>query len=155
MTAKSPFWRTKPMQEMSQDEWESLCDGCGKCCRLKIEDEDTGEIGLTTVVCKLLDLATCQCSDYGDRFARVPDCVRLSPDNVRTITWLPRTCAYRLVAEGRDLYWWHPLVSGSLDTVHEAGISVKGRVYSENEVGDAEDFITEWLNAGNDPFAQD
>jgi len=143
------------MQEMSQREWESLCDGCGKCCRLKIEDEDTGEIGLTTVVCKLMDLSTCQCSDYAHRFSRVPDCVRLTPGNVLGLSWLPHTCAYRLVAEGKDLMWWHPLVSGSADTVHEAGISVKGSVLSEEDVGDAEGFITEWIRAGNDPFAQD
>lgn len=151
----APFWKTKSMHEMSAAEWESLCDGCGKCCQLKVEDEDTGEIGLTTVVCKLLDLTDCRCSDYANRFDHVPDCIRLTPDTLRQYTWLPRTCGYRLVAEGKDLHWWHPLVSGSADTVHTAGISVKGRVFSESEVGDPEDFVAQWLNAGGDPFAEE
>ncbi len=138
----APFWKTKPLEKMSQSEWESLCDGCGKCCLAKLEDEDSGEIHWTTVGCRLFDAATCRCRDYTHRLAEVSDCVQLTPENVRTITWLPRTCAYRLVAEGHDLYWWHPLVSGNAETVHEAGISVRGRVTaSESELSDAEDYF--------------
>ncbi|RUW12371.1 YcgN family cysteine cluster protein, partial [Mesorhizobium sp. M1A.F.Ca.IN.022.05.2.1] len=100
----APFWKTKTLEAMTPDEWESLCDGCGKCCLSKLEDEDTGEIYWTSVGCRLFDAEKCLCSDYANRLARVPDCVGLTPQNVRTITWLPKTCAYRLVAEGHDLY---------------------------------------------------
>jgi len=111
---------------MSSVEWESLCDGCARCCLEKLEDEDTGQIYFTHVSCKLLDAGLCACKDYAHRSDQVPDCVRLTPANVRTLNWLPPSCGYKLVAEGRDLYWWHPLVSGDPDTVHEAGISVRG-----------------------------
>ncbi|WP_456686236.1 YcgN family cysteine cluster protein, partial [Bradyrhizobium sp. P5_C11_2] len=113
------FWKTKTLEEMSDVEWESLCDGCGRCCLNKLEDEDTGQIYFTHVGCKLLDGATCGCKDYPNRSDKVPDCVRLTPANVRTLNWLPPSCGYKLVAEGRDLYWWHPLVSGDPNTVHE------------------------------------
>ena len=129
--AEEPFWRTKPLAAMSDAEWESLCDGCARCCLNKLEDIDTGEIAWTDVACRLLDGATCRCSDYSNRDALVPDCVRLDAKNVGGLAWLPPTCAYRLVAEGRDLYWWHPLVSGDAETVHQAGISVRGRTVSE------------------------
>ena len=130
-----PFWRTKKMEDMSASEWESLCDGCGRCCLVKLEDEDTGEIHFTDIGCRLLDGQSCRCTDYSRRRRRVRDCVKLTPKGARTLTWLPRTCGYRLVAEGRDLAWWHPLVSGSSETVHEAGISVRGRVAaSETDV---------------------
>ena len=109
-----------------KSEWESLCDGCGRCCLNKLIDEDTNRTVFTDVGCRLLDGDTCRCTDYAHRQAKVKDCVRLTPRNVRRLTWLPPTCGYRLVAEGRDLYWWHPLVSGDPDTVHEAGISVRG-----------------------------
>src|SRR5262245_5363391 len=105
------FWKTKTLETMTGAEWESLCDGCGKCCLSKLEDEDSGEIHWTTVGCKLLDPATCQCGDYANRKSLVPDCVQLTPETVRTINWLPTTCAYRLLAEGHELYWWHHLVS--------------------------------------------
>jgi uncharacterized cysteine cluster protein YcgN (CxxCxxCC family) len=122
-----PFWR-KPLEQMSTPEWESLCDGCGRCCLVKLEDEDTREVYFTEVACALLSGDTCQCSDYPNRQSKIPDCVKLTPEVVRTIGWLPPTCAYRLVAEGRDLMWWHPLVSGRPETVDEAGVSVRGKV---------------------------
>jgi uncharacterized protein len=141
------FWKTKTLEEMSNAEWESLCDGCARCCLEKLEDEDTGKIYFTHVSCKLLDAGLCACKDYANRSDQVPDCVRLTPENVRTLNWLPPSCGYKLVAEGRDLYWWHPLVSGDPDTVHEAGVSVRGRVQgTENEIADAdlEDHIVQW-----------
>jgi uncharacterized protein len=131
------FWRRKGLAELSDAEWESLCDGCGRCCLSKLEDEDTGRIYFTDVGCRMLDGQTCRCRDYRNRTEKVDDCVRLRPDNVSEISWLPPTCAYRLVAEGRDLYWWHPLVSGDAETVHLAGVSVRGRVgASEDDVPD-------------------
>jgi uncharacterized protein len=147
VTDHSPFWRRKSLAEMSDTEWESLCDGCGRCCLSKLEEEDTGRIFFTDVGCRLLDGESCRCRDYAHRTQKVGDCVRLSPDNVTEINWLPPTCAYRLVAEGRDLFWWHPLVSGDPDTVHSAGVSVRGRVAaSEDDVQDEEleDHIVRW-----------
>jgi uncharacterized cysteine cluster protein YcgN (CxxCxxCC family) len=141
------FWKTKTLEEMSNVEWESLCDGCARCCLEKLEDEDTGKIYFTHVSCKLLDAGLCACTDYAHRSEQVPDCVRLTPGNVRTLNWLPPSCGYRLVAEGRDLYWWHPLISGDPNTVHEAGVSVRGRVQgTENEIADEdlEDHIVRW-----------
>ena len=141
------FWKTKTLEEMSSAEWESLCDGCARCCLEKLEDEDTGKIYFTHVSCRLLDAGLCACKDYANRSDQVPDCVRLTPDNVRTLNWLPPSCGYRLVAEGRDLYWWHPLISGDPNTVHEAGVSVRGRVEgTETEIPDAdlEDHIVQW-----------
>src|SRR3954471_5225004 len=133
------FWKTKTLEQMSNAEWESLCDGCARCCLEKLEDEDTAEIYFTHVSCKLLDAGLCACKDYANRSALVPDCVRLTPDNVRTLSWLPLNCGYKLAAEKRDLYWWHPLISGSRETVHEAGVSVRGRVEATEEtVPDAE-----------------
>lgn len=126
-----PFWKTKSLDEMSSAEWESLCDGCARCCLVKLEDEDTGDVHLTRLSCALLDPGTCRCSDYPNRFARMPDCVEISPAKLKEIDWLPPTCAYRLVQEGRDLFWWHPLVSGDPETVHAAGISVRGWTKSE------------------------
>ncbi len=134
---------------MSDAEWESLCDGCARCCLVKLEDEDSGEIHFTDIGCKLLDAKTCRCTDYKRRRRRVKDCVKLTPEGVRSLTWLPKTCAYRLVAEGRDLYWWHPLVSGSPDTVHEAGVSVRGRVGANEDDLPAElwpERIVKWPN---------
>jgi uncharacterized protein len=138
-TDEMPFWHRKSLAEMTEEEWESLCDGCGRCCLNKLEEEDTGRIYFTDVGCRLLDGESCRCRDYSHRTQEVDDCVRLRPDNVGKINWLPPTCAYRLLAEGRDLYWWHPLVSGDPMTVHIAGVSVRGRVSaSEVDVPDEE-----------------
>ena len=142
-----PFWRVKGLESMTPAEWESLCDGCGRCCLVKLEDEDTGIIHYTDVGCTLLDEGACRCRDYENRQGKVPDCVRLTPEVVRTLSWLPPTCAYRLLAEGRDLYWWHPLVSGDPETVHTAGISVRGKVGADEDAvrdEELEDRIVQW-----------
>lgn len=134
MSKQKPFWETKSLAEMDEAEWESLCDGCGKCCLITLEDEDTGEIHTTDVACKLFDSGLCQCSDYANRQKRVHDCVKLTPQNVSTLAWLPQTCAYRLIAEGRGLYWWHPLVSGDPQSVHRAKASVRGKTRPEGRL---------------------
>lgn len=141
-----PFWKTKSLEEMSQTEWESLCDGCARCCLNKLEDWDSGEIVWTDVHCSLLDGQSCRCKDYENRAATVPDCIQLTPAEVRTLTWLPPTCGYRLVRDGEDLYWWHPLVSGDPDTVHQAGVSVRGRTVSEEgmELEEYEKHVVLW-----------
>ena len=144
MTSDEPFWRRKSLDEMSTTEWESLCDGCARCCLIKLEDEDTGKLDYTDVACRLLDHRTCRCSDYSNRRSQVPDCVNLTPAAVRNLGWLPDTCAYRLIAEGEDLAWWHPLVSGDPETVYEAGISVRGRIVAEESGIDPEDRIVDW-----------
>ncbi len=136
-----PFWRTKALDSMSDAEWESLCDGCARCCLVKLEDEDTGDVHYTDIGCRLLDGASCRCRDYPNRQALVPDCVKLTPQTVRGLGWLPPTCAYRLVDEGKDLPWWHPLVSGRPETVHEAGISVRDRVHAGEDDLPAEHFV--------------
>ena len=137
MTAK-PFWRRKALHEMTIAEWESLCDGCGRCCLNKLEDWDTGAVALTRVACRLLDGETCRCRDYANRKRLVPECIELTSDKVDDLAWLPATCAYRLIADGRDLEPWHPLVSGSPLTVHEAGVSVQGWTISESDVPEDE-----------------
>jgi uncharacterized cysteine cluster protein YcgN (CxxCxxCC family) len=131
---EQPFWRLKALEDMTTAEWESLCDGCGRCCLVKLEDQETAEVHLTRIACRLLDHGTCRCSDYENRFEKVHDCIKIDADKVREIDWLPQTCAYRLVGEGRDLYWWHPLISGDPQTVHQAGVSVRGWARCESKV---------------------
>lgn len=145
-----PFWKTKTLARMSPEEWESLCDGCARCCLNKLEDADTGEIAWTNVACRLLDENTCRCTNYTGRQKLVADCIQLDVEMVRSLNWLPPTCAYRLVNEGRDLYNWHPLVSGDRESVHRAGISVRGRTVSEvgMEPEDLEEFVVNWPGEG-------
>lgn len=145
-SSDKPFWQRKTLADMTPAEWESLCDGCARCCLRKLEDADTGEIHYTDVACRLLDTSSCRCRRYVDRQQIVTDCESLTPASAATCSWLPRTCAYRLLAEGKPLQWWHPLVSGDPETVHRAGISVRGRATSETRVPDSEleDRIVEW-----------
>jgi uncharacterized cysteine cluster protein YcgN (CxxCxxCC family) len=147
MQASEPFWKTKRLDEMSKAEWESLCDGCGRCCLHKLVFEDGSEAGRlahTNVACRLLDLHECRCTHYETRRRHVPECVSLTPETLAEINWLPPSCAYRRLAEGRDLLWWHPLVSGDPETVHSAGISVRDRAVGERQAGPLEHHIVEW-----------
>lgn len=128
------WWDTKPLAELSAQEWESLCDGCAKCCLHKLEDEESGEVFYTKVRCRYLDESNCRCCDYVNRSVLVPNCIGLDRDNVEGLDWLPVSCAYRLRAKGESLQPWHPLVSGNKKSVHEAGISIRGRAISEEYV---------------------
>ncbi len=132
------FWEHIPLNEMNDEQWESLCDGCGQCCLQKLEDEDTGEIHLTDIACKLLDTKSCRCSRYASRFEQVPDCLSVRDVVNENPGWLPQSCAYRRLAEGRPLADWHPLVSGERDSTLNAGVSVSGRCVSETQVPVAE-----------------
>jgi uncharacterized cysteine cluster protein YcgN (CxxCxxCC family) len=138
------FWRQKRLGEMNGEEWEALCDGCAKCCLNKLEDIESGEIAYTEVACRLLDLESCRCTNYAERRRLVADCVSLEPGLVENLGWLPSTCAYRLMSEGRPLPDWHPLVSGDSESVHRAGISVRGRVLSERDAGALEEHVVIW-----------
>jgi uncharacterized cysteine cluster protein YcgN (CxxCxxCC family) len=134
LDVKVPFWKAKSLHEMSRGEWESICDGCGLCCLEKVKEEKTGIIRLTSVACEFLDTATCRCMIYGVRTIANPTCIKLTPKNINKIRWLPWTCAYRSIAEGRELSWWHPLVSGDKGTVHETGVSVRNKVLSASHI---------------------
>ena len=140
------FWAHIPLSRMTSQEWEALCDGCGKCCLNKLEDEDTGEVALTRVACRLFDDATCRCSKYADRLTHVPECIVLSPGGMAKVAYfMPETCAYRRLHEGKPLLWWHPLISGDPDSVHQAGVSAQGITVSEltTPEDDWEDFVIE------------
>ena len=129
-----PFWKQKSLSEMDKQEWEALCDGCGRCCLAKLQDEDTNEVFYTRVACRLLDLYLCRCVAYQDRKRLVPNCLTINPDLAAQLSWLTETCAYRRLAEGKDLDWWHPLVSGKPGSVHKAGISVRAWAVPENQI---------------------
>jgi len=140
------FWERKPLRQLNPREWEALCDGCGKCCLNKLEDEDTGEVDLTCVACRLLDNETCRCAQYEIRHQFVPECIVLRPENIdEHAYWMPQTCAYRLLWEGKPLFDWHPLISGNAESVHSAGVSVRNRTVPEFEIPeeDWEDYIIE------------
>ncbi len=139
--ASRPFWETKSLAEMTPREWESLCDGCGLCCLIRFEDEDTGEIIPTRVHCRLFDSESCACSNYAERKRHVPDCIKLTPQNVDTLKWMPLSCAYRRVNEGRGLADWHPLISGDPESVHSSGVSIRGETVSEESLADPDDAI--------------
>ena len=130
---QQPDWTHKPLVIMTPDEWERLCDACGRCCLFKLEDEESGEVLFTNVACQLLDSDTCHCTDYENRFERVPGCVKLTPQNVYEFNWLPASCAYRKLILGQPLELWHPLISESPHTVHDVGISMRGRTIPEGE----------------------
>jgi len=139
------FWQNISLANMDATQWESLCDGCGKCCLHKLEDEDSGEVFVCNIACKLMNVETCRCQDYRNRKKRVPDCTVLTVGHIAEFHWLPETCAYRLLAEGKPLFEWHPLISGDASTVHYAGISVRGRVVTETGADDLHQHITDWV----------
>jgi uncharacterized cysteine cluster protein YcgN (CxxCxxCC family) len=147
ITDARPFWQRKKLDELTRDEWESLCDGCGRCCLKKLQDESSGKVSYTDVACKLLDRDRCRCRRYARRHERVPDCIALTPADEPSFDWLPTTCAYRKLAAGQPLAWWHPLVSGDPDTVHRAGISVRGRTIAERDVSadELEARVIRWI----------
>ncbi|EAQ99454.1 YcgN family cysteine cluster protein [Congregibacter litoralis] len=146
--SEKPFWETLAPGEMTREQWESLCDGCARCCLHKLEDAYGGGIYYTQVACHLLDETSCRCSHYETRQTLVPDCVVLAPDDRDNLAWLPDTCAYRLIDAGKPLPEWHPLVTGDPQSVHLAGISVRGRTISENDVDDddLEEHIIRWVS---------
>ncbi len=144
--SKQPFWKTKTLQEMTTEEWESLCDSCAKCCLHKLEDEETGEVFYTSVVCDLIDLDNCRCTQYADRCQLVPDCLDLKQHDFSEFNWLPSTCAYKLLAEGEDLPDWHPLVTKDPLAIHDAGVSIRSYAMKESEVDNIEEHIIKWLD---------
>lgn len=152
---RTGFWRNTPLSEMTGAEWEALCDGCGRCCLIKLEDADTGEVAYTDVACQLLEIGACRCADYANRAGRVPGCLVLTPETLpAAAAWMPPTCAYRRLHEGQDLPHWHPLITGRRESVREAGLSVAGRVLPEAQCAeeDLPDRIVDW--PGEDPFEE-
>jgi uncharacterized cysteine cluster protein YcgN (CxxCxxCC family) len=139
------FWKTKKLSEMTTEEWESLCDNCGKCCLHKLEDEDTGDIYFTSVVCNLIDLDTCRCTRYAERTQLVPECLNLKQHDFAEYNWLPATCAYRLLTDEQELPSWHPLLSGTAESVQDAGVAISSYAMKESDINDLEDHIIEWL----------
>ena len=141
------FWETKTLEELDADEWEALCDGCAQCCRLRYQDSDTAPVVTTTLVCSQLDLTSRRCTNYPRRHELVPNCVELTPDTARAFDWLPETCAYRRLAQGLPLEDWHPLISGTVDSVVKAGVSVAGQVVSATDVhpADIEANLLKWV----------
>ncbi|PHS17522.1 MAG: hypothetical protein COA86_09525 [Kangiella sp.] len=139
------FWETIPFDQLDQKQWESLCDGCGQCCAHKLQDDETEEVFLTNVVCQYLDHQTCHCSVYENRHQYVPDCIKITPENAKTLNWIPETCAYRLVANGKPLPEWHPLVVGDRASTKQANMTILNKVISEEDVemDDLEDYLVE------------
>lgn len=152
MSNSKHFWETKSLNQMTKVEWESLCDGCGKCCLHKLEDIDTGEISVSNVSCSFLDQTSCKCKDYKNRNENVPDCIQLDLKNLKKLDWLPSTCAYRLIDEGESLHDWHHLISGSSETIHERGMSVRDCSVNESSLKNVEEYILEWFNENGTLF---
>ena len=152
MSNNKYFWETKSLTQMTKVEWESLCDGCGKCCLHKLEDIDTGEISVSNVSCSFLDQTSCKCKDYKNRNENVPDCIQLDLKNLKKLDWLPSTCAYRLIDEGESLHDWHHLISGSSETIHERGMSVRDCSVNESSLKNVEEYILEWFNENGTLF---
>lgn len=139
--SKRPFWETKSLEQMTVQEWESLCDGCGLCCLVRFEDEDTEEVVPTRVHCRLFDGDLCRCTDYANRKRHVPDCIKLTPGNIEALRWMPRSCAYRRLNEGKPLPAWHPLITGDPDSVHRAGVSIRHQTINEDDLAEPEDAL--------------
>ena len=152
MSNNEHFWETKSLNQMTKVEWESLCDGCGKCCLHKLEDIDTGEISVSNVSCSFLDQTSCKCKDYKNRNENVPDCIQLDSKNLKNLDWLPSTCAYRLIDEGESLHDWHHLISGSSETIHQRGMSVRDCSVNESSLKNVEEYILEWFNENGTLF---
>jgi len=147
MTLEKEFWKKKSLEQFTPEEWEALCDGCSKCCLFKLQESPDEPIKFTNVVCRYMDMETCVCTDYVHRHQNVPDCVYLTPKLAREANWLPKTCAYYLIAHGQDLPWWHPLKTGSRTSTKRAGASVFGKVESESDIDseDLEDMVVDWF----------
>jgi uncharacterized cysteine cluster protein YcgN (CxxCxxCC family) len=145
MNRNNEFWKKKSLNQMTRYEWELLCDGCGICCLHKLEDRKTGKVFYTSVACQFLDIEKCRCTVYNDPYLTPSDCMKITPKMVKGLRWLPKTCAYRKMAEQKELEWWHPLISGNADSVHQAGISVRDRAVPEQQVhpDDIKNFIIE------------
>ncbi len=145
MVNTKKYWETVAFDQLTDKQWESICDGCAQCCAHKLQDEDTDEIFFTNVVCEYLDTQKCQCSVYGDRHTHVPDCIKITPENAKELTWIPETCGYKLLAKGKPLPAWHPLVTGDLQSTEKAGMSIRNKVISEAdiEMDDLEDYLVE------------